>query len=68
MFSIWTKGMLDCLNLRPGGPTAKLTSLRGKIIVSIGGPTGNTTHRIVLCLPAKGHAVLEPFKEVAGRQ
>jgi len=28
MFSIWTKGMPDCLNLTPGDPIARLTSLK----------------------------------------
>lgn len=36
MFSIWTKGIADFLNLTPGGGTARLMSLR--VTCQLGAP------------------------------
>src|SRR5690242_6627562 len=35
MFSIWTKGIADCLNLMPGGGMARLTSLGHQSVPNI---------------------------------
>lgn len=35
MFSIWTNGIADCLNLTPGAGTARLTSLSERVVLLV---------------------------------
>lgn len=56
IFSIWTKGMADFLNLTPGGPVAKLTSLQ-MMGVSNAGSIVKSMETTRINVPAKGDSV-----------
>ena len=63
MFSIWTKGMADLLNLMPGGPTARLASLEG--VGKYEHLQGQILWSHVL---AKGYAIFQSIEEVVTGQ